>query len=173
MFCNIAFGWCFLRAIALWIIFAGKSADMIKRIGKFLERLPAWLFSALVVAAILWLTLAREPLPETSLPLFPGFDKVGHACMFGGLYFALSVDLRLHRASRGHKETRRGGALAALLLAGLCVAFGGAIELLQEAMGQGRSADWLDFAADAAGVLLSVGVTPWVLRLAGLGGQPR
>ncbi|MDE6126503.1 MAG: hypothetical protein K2G30_06060 [Muribaculaceae bacterium] len=139
---------------------------------KVYSRVPAWLFSALVVAAILWLTLAREPLPETSLPLIPGFDKIGHVCMFGGLYFALAFDWRLHRRMRGKEKSRRGLALGAVLLAGLCVAFGGLIELLQEWMGQGRGADWLDFAADAAGVLFSVVVTPWVLRRIGLGARP-
>lgn len=132
------------------------------------NRLPEWIFSGLVVAAILWLTLAREPLPEDTLPAIPGFDKVGHACMFGGLYFALAFDWRLYHRKRGNKKSRRSLALWTLLLAGSCIVFGGVIELLQEQMGQGRSADWLDFAADAAGVLLSVAVTPWVLRRLGL-----
>ncbi len=140
---------------------------------KIYDRLPAWLFSALVVAAILWLTLAREPLPRNSLPLIPGFDKRGHACMFGGLYFALAFDSRLHYRKRGKKNPRRGAARRALLLAGICIAFGGLIELLQEWTGQGRSADWLDFAADAAGVLLSAAVTPWVLRRLGPGAPTR
>ncbi len=133
------------------------------------DRFPAWLFSGLVVAAILWLTLAREPLPRSSFPLIPGFDKIGHACMFGGLYFAAAFDWRLSHRKMGKRESRRGHAERAVLLAGLCVAFGGGIELLQEWMGQGRSADWLDFVADAAGVALSVAVTPWVLRRIGLG----
>lgn len=137
------------------------------------DRVPAWVFSALVVAAILWLTLAREPLPRNSLPLIPGFDKLGHACMFGGLYFAAAFDWRLHLLRRGKGKSRRGRAFGAVLLAGSCIAFGGLIELLQEWMGQGRSADWLDFAADAAGVLLSTAVTPWVLRRSGLDGLPR
>lgn len=141
--------------------------------GKFANKIPAWLFSAFVVVAILWLTLAREPLPETSLPRIPGFDKIGHACMFGGLYFDMAFDWRLHHLRLGNRKSRRGHALRAVVLAGLCVAFGGAVELLQGWMGQGRSADWLDFAADAAGVLLSVAVTPWVLRRIGLGARPR
>lgn len=135
--------------------------------------LPAWLFSVLVVAAILWLTLAREPLPETSLPMIPGFDKIGHACMFGGLYFSLSFDSRLSLLRRGKKSSRRGSARRALLLAGVCIVFGGLVELLQEWTGQGRSADWLDFAADAAGVLLSAAVTPSLLRRLGPGAPTR
>ncbi len=136
---------------------------------KFYKYIPAWLFSAAVIVAILWLTLARDPLPSGAFPAFEGIDKLGHACMFGGLYFALAFDLSLARFRRGGKEKSRLGIATCVLMAGFCVVFGGAVELLQEAMREGRSAEALDFLADVAGVMVSVAVTPWVLRRIGFG----
>lgn len=107
---------------------------------------PRWAFTALVVAAILWLTLAPQPLPEEDLPTFPGMDKVAHACMFGGLLIALLWDWTV---VRGNRIGKKRPLLAALAVA----AFGGAIELVQEAMGMGRGADILDFLADCGGIV--------------------
>lgn len=137
---------------------------------KFYNYIPTWLFSTLVVVAIIWLTLARDPLPSGAFPTFEGFDKVGHACMFGGLYFALAFDLSLKRYRDGCKEESRIGIAACALMAGFCVVFGGVVELLQDVMKEGRSSELLDLVADVAGVLVSVSVTPWVLRRIGFAG---
>ena len=45
-----------------------------------------------------------------------------------------------------------------------CVAFGGAVELIQGAMAMGRGCDLWDFVADTVGVALSVALTPPVLK---------
>lgn len=114
-------------------------------------KIPAYLPSALVVAAILYLTLVPSPLPDTGLPLFPGADKLVHAAMFGALAYALLGDTARWR----HSAPAAVG--AALICVGSAL-FGGVVELLQMAMDMGRGAEWLDFAADIAGAAIA-----WVL----------
>ncbi len=48
--------------------------------------------TAVVVLAILWLTLAPKPLPDSDVHWFEGADKVVHGCMFGGLFFVMGLD---------------------------------------------------------------------------------
>lgn len=141
-------------------------ANPLPFIARILLLLPAWMFSILVIAAILWLTLAPDPLPDNDLPLFPGFDKVGHACMFGGLYFAAAFDWSTrHRKSHTYPDTGFNlPAKHAIAIALAAIAFGGAIELIQGAMGMGRGCDIFDFLADTAGVAVSALITPCILR---------
>lgn len=127
---------------------------------KYLWKIPVGVMTAVTVCAILWLTLAPKPLPDSDVRLFEGADKLVHACMFGGLYFVLSLDRRLFH---GRGAMPRGKFVPALL-ALVCIVFGGAIELIQGAMEMGRGCDVWDFVADTAGVLLAVAVTPAVLR---------
>lgn len=135
----------------------------LKPIARLLLKLPAWAFTTLVTAAILWLTLAPDPLPDNELPLFPGLDKVAHACMFGGLYFAASFDW-MSRRRGGTPPFALPSTRACAAIAAATAAFGGAIELLQGAMDMGRGCDPYDFAADIAGVAAAVLLTPAVLR---------
>jgi hypothetical protein len=151
---------------------------------KFLLKIYPGLFTALVVLAILWLTLAPHPLPSDDIPMFEGADKVVHALMFGGLVFALTFDRRLfaHRRqlaafrtadnqatpSSLHAEATRGGSQSAMAgwMVLLCFAvasslFGGVIELLQDAMGLGRGGDVWDFCADTVGALFFAAISPW------------
>ena len=134
----------------------------------FLSSLPPGLLSGLTLAAILWLALAQDPLHGTGVRLFPGADKVAHACMFGGLFFMICLDRRLCCAKRqaAHRERmcRLAKGRIICLTALACVALGGAVELAQGAMDMGRGADWLDFLADAAGVGVAAVLTPCVLR---------
>lgn len=120
----------------------------------FLQKIPAYAFTILVVAAILYLTLVPRPLPDTDLSLIPHMDKIVHGCMFGGLVFVLALDCR---------RSRRHIRLTATVMTLLCVisvAFGGLIELLQEWMGLGRGCDIYDFLADTAGAVTSAIVSP-------------
>lgn len=135
-------------------------------IARVLLLLPPWMFSILVIAAILWLTLAPDPLPDNDLPLFPGFDKVGHACMFGGLYFAAAFDWSTrHRKSHICPDTSfKLPAKYAIAILVATIAFGGAIELIQGAMGMGRGCDIFDFLADIAGVAVAALITPCILQ---------
>ncbi len=136
---------------------------------RHLTSIPTGLFTFLTGAASLWLTLAPHPLPGSGLHLFPGADKVVHACMFGGLFFAACFDRKLwrtkKRAMHQHLTHRPEKRYIILSIALNCVAFGGGIELVQGAMDLGRGADWLDFLADAAGVAVAMALTPRVLGL--------
>lgn len=126
-------------------------------------KLKPFILSTLCIAAILWLTLAPHPLPDDDIPAFPGADKLAHACMFGGLYFLLYIDLELLQR---HKKLPSGHPRRWDFAAGVfAVALGGAIELLQEAMGLGRGCEPLDFAADTAGVVVSAFLSPVVAPL--------
>ncbi len=106
--------------------------------------MPPYTATAIIAAAILWLTLAPEPIGDSDLQLFPHQDKAVHAVMFMSLTLAVIID----RCRRGLKSRR--GHLA--VAAGASIALGGLTEVLQQCMHLGRSGDWLDFTADIAGV---------------------
>ena len=134
------------------------------RLGAAITRLPAGTLTILTILAILWLTLAPDPLPSTGMKLFPGADKVVHACMFGGLFFMVYLDrdgtYRKRRIRWNPAQRMQFTIFAAMG----CALFGGAIELAQDA-------DWLDFVADGAGVALAAVLTPWIVRRLFTGGN--
>lgn len=120
---------------------------------RLLRYIPRWAATATATTAILYLTLVPSPLPpDMDLPIFPGADKIAHALMFVGLYWTLAFDLM-----RRHDPLRLRAVSRSTLLALIpCViTFGGLIELLQMAMGMGRSAELADFGADSLGVILA------------------
>lgn len=120
---------------------------IIDRIKQQLLRVPRWLLSTVCLTAVLYLTLAPQPLPDTDMSLWEHSDKIVHALMFGGLCFCLGLDIW---------RTRRGPLPYRLLLATGVGLFGGVIELLQDAMNMGRGGDWADFASDCVGSLLAI-----------------
>lgn len=134
------------------------------RVRRWLATVPAGVLTCLTVSAILWLTLAPHPLPDDDMPMIPGLDKLVHACMFGGLYFVMGLDVAIWRTA--HKKTvfpllkRK----TALILALAAAALGGGIEIAQGVMGLGRGCDIMDFVADVAGIALAVWLTPSVVR---------
>lgn len=109
---------------------------------------PAQLLPSLLTAlAILWLTLAPDPVPSATPKLFPGQDKVVHALMFFVWTLLICRDLRaVDRKPRPW--------IAAMAT----TAVGAIIEVLQWAMDLGRSAEWLDLAADALGAFAAAAV---------------
>lgn len=116
-------------------------------------RMPDYALTVLILGAILWLTLSPRPTGGMHLRLFAHQDKVAHALMFGALTWAWCRDrVRTHR--QPHPIA---AAVGATIL-------GAAIELAQEAMHLGRSAEWGDLAADASGALLGIAVW-WLLTL--------
>lgn len=126
------------------------------RIIRLVRHIPAGVSTAIVIVAILWLTLAPHPLPENDVPLFPHADKLVHAVMFGGFAWVAGIDSLAHRRKTGlcrHESVR-----TMIICAVIAIIFGGLIEFVQDAMGMGRSADWIDWLADAAGALLAVPV---------------
>lgn len=112
----------------------------------FLLKIPRWWSSALVICAVLYLTLFPKPLPDNDIQFWEHTDKLVHGLMMAATYWALAFDI-----GRGSRLSTR----SRLWLLGGVIAFGGAIELAQGAMGLGRGASWGDFAADAAGTLIA------------------
>jgi len=90
---------------------------------------------------LLAVILALSLMPAADAPTVFASDKLNHGLAF----FTLSLMARLLWA-RAH---------AAILFV-LLMAFGGGIELLQSALGSGRDADWMDFAADIAAIVLGL-----------------
>jgi VanZ family protein len=84
------------------------------------------------------------PAPNLHDLPFPGFDKIVHVCLFGGL--------------GGLGVWSVSGQVAAVAIGGMV--FGLATELTQRLVPT-RQFDLLDLAADAAGVLLGIGV--WLI----------
>lgn len=127
-----------------------------KAIKHHLNRLPAWILTILTVAAILWLTLAPDPLPhEEPILLFPSADKVVHGLMFGFLTFVALVDW-----ARG-RDFRRVRWPVCLATAFLSTMFGIAIEFAQRGMGLGRGFEVLDMLADGIGAFATASV--WII----------
>lgn len=110
-----------------------------------------WISTALVVLAILYLTLVPRPLPDNNIDI-PGLDKAVHAVMFGGLAFVACIDM----AMRGRGRYAFLPSCRAWGVAIAVAAFGGAVEIAQQSMGAGRSGDVWDFAADCAGVAIGI-----------------
>ena len=134
---------------------------------RIVETVRRWWPSGLVLCAVLWLTLAPDPAPDVSVPMWLGkyADKVVHAVMMGGLTGAIIFDyMRKRDEGRGREMSRGAGALVAV---GMLV-FSALDEWAQGAMHLGRTADPLDWVADATGIVLAVvlapGVCGWVIR---------
>lgn len=111
----------------------------------YLTRYPV---SIVVVAVVIYLSFFRTP--STDLGSVPGFDKVVHMCMYFGLSGVLWLEFRrAHRRSSAPRWHAWVGAFVCPLL------FSGTVELLQAWCTDYRSGDWLDFAANACGVVLA------------------
>lgn len=109
-----------------------------------MKKLKAYIPTVLAAALILYLSLLREP--RFSMPLngiVPHADKLMHALM----YLILGAIV-------AHDTYRLTGATSLRLFI-VCllsiIAFGGAIELLQEYCFPPRQGEWLDLLADAVG----------------------
>lgn len=118
------------------------------KIYRFLIKLPPYLLSIIIFLVINYLTLVKNPLGGWGSGWFTGADKIVHAVMFAALAGALYLDIV--RRKNVYVE----GAKVALICAVLATIVGGEIEIMQGAGSAGRSAEWLDFAADAVGALV-------------------
>lgn len=122
--------------------------------------LSTWWPTALTLGAVLWLTLAPDPVPDTGVELFPHADKVVHAIMMGGLASMLFFDYRRSPVRGRHILTRK-----RVIVMASCVAMFAAIdEWAQGAMGLGRSSDILDLLADWTGIILASVCVPPILN---------
>lgn len=126
-----------------------------KWLQKALGVLPRGANTLLVLVAVLYLTLFRDPVPESmKMPLFGGADKIAHALMFMALAFMALTDAGVGRRMR----------IRRISVAALCSAFGGLTEWLQHVMSFGRTAEWADFASDTAGSIAGVALAAIYLR---------
>ena len=113
-----------------------------------LTRFPAWTFTFLTLAAILWLTLAPKPLGEEPPPLFEGADKIVHGIMFGGLTSMMLLDWQ-----RKHGWTPTGW-VRAMICSSLSSIVGIIIEMAQSSMGLGREFELGDIVSDTVGAFI-------------------
>lgn len=115
-----------------------------------------WWPSALTALVILYATLWPDPVGDTELMIFPGFDKLIHAIMMGGLTGAIYFD------------RRRSGRLLTLhykILVALCVAvFAIADEYLQALTNLGRAFEVWDILANLGGILIAYFTAPPVVN---------
>ncbi|MCM1066667.1 MAG: VanZ family protein [Muribaculaceae bacterium] len=123
---------------------------------KALKFISRWWPTMIVVAVIIYATLSAKPVGDMELSLIPHLDKLIHAIMFGGLFSAICFD-----------RCRAGLSLSTsvLLLTALASAVAGGLdELAQSAMHNGRQGDFIDLAADCAGIAVAFFTAPPVIR---------
>lgn len=108
--------------------------------------------SALFILFI-WI-ISLMPIPETPLDEVRFVDKWTHIV----LYLLLALIIGAEYTRRHGKSNRKGLFPAACVLP---IAMGGLVEIVQmTCTGGRRSGDWIDFAADGAGVL-----TAWIIGM--------
>lgn len=127
-------------------------ATAIERFHAVMKNVPHWIFSVLCLIIILWLTLAPHPFGEEELPLFPGADKIAHGLMFFGLTLCMLFDYMRHS---GWKHV---SLLVIAIASMLGMGLGIGIEFFQRAMGEGRSYEIMDMAADSIGAIVAGGL---------------
>lgn len=102
-----------------------------------------------IVAAILWLTLAPHPVGDEPIFLFPGADKIVHGLMFLTLAATyLAEEYILGRLT----FVKTGVATLATAL------FGATTEVLQDRMQIGRAFEWPDILADSMGAVAAAAI---------------
>ncbi|NDV46758.1 hypothetical protein D0T49_06830 [Paludibacter sp. 221] len=116
--------------------------------------------SIIVFIGILYLSFA-PPSAFKSVPTFSNADKVIHFLMYLGLTAVLIYDSR--------KRNKTGKYSYSILFFIACIVFpivlGGIIEILQGAYFKPRSASWVDWFADIAGVVAGWGAAHLFFKL--------
>ena len=117
--------------------------------------------TVMVLAAILYLSLAPTPVPDTGGFFdFPGSDKIVHGIMYMGLTFIFCFDYYRHTPVKYEKYDSR--TMLVVFIAAIII--GGVIEVLQQAMHMGRSGDIYDFISDAIGAAIGIGLGVWIIK---------
>lgn len=132
-----------------------EMSSAIERLRRVCRYIPVWIPSVIVLAAVLWLTLAPHPVGEMDVPLFEGADKVVHAAMFMALCFVILFDLM---RARGWTQVSLPVISAVVFGVGL---FGVITEVLQDVMGMDRAMETLDMGADFIGAVF--GGVIWII----------
>jgi len=116
-----------------------------------------YLFSIIFIAGVVYLSLSNPP--ALKIPLFRGWDKVVHFCMYSGMSGVIWIEfLCKHRKMK----TRIRYAVIGVIL--IPVLFGGMMELCQQYLSRYRSGDWMDFLANTVGVILASLIAWFILR---------
>lgn len=120
----------------------------------YLKKYP---FSLTIIVIVIYLSFFKPP--TVDLGQIPGFDKLAHFCMYGGLSGILWVEFLLNH--RRYDDVL----WHAWIGAALCpVAMSGVIELLQEYCTSYRGGDWFDFLANSCGVVVATGIAYFIIR---------
>lgn len=123
-------------------------------IKNIVKRILNYIPTILAASLIMYLSLLREPhfqLPEIRIA---HLDKWIHGLMYMVLGVVFTLDLKRDGVRLPT------AALPALVLPSL---YGGLIEILQEYCFAPRTGEWLDWAADIAGVMAGAGATLYIL----------
>ncbi len=116
-------------------------------------------FSIVIIAAVIYLSFFKPPEIDNECVLFPGFDKVVHFCMYGGMSGMLWLEFLLnHRRYKTVLLHAWIGAVACPIL------MSGLIEILQSCCTSYRGGEWLDFVANTCGVGAATAFAWFVLR---------
>lgn len=110
-------------------------------------KIPTGLLTGVTLALILWLTLAPHPTGDLDLPLFPGADKVVHVIMFGFITFTALLE------TMKYEKWEMLSLVTVGVISIACALLGIGIEVIQRAMGLGRSFEILDILADTGGAI--------------------
>jgi VanZ like family len=113
---------------------------------KFSKFLPgiAWFLFGLVL-----ICLPGKDVPKTSLLEIPGFDKLVHATLFGGIVFFFCMPFKKAAADRQDKIN-----LFIKITLATCV-WGITTEFIQKYFIPGRQFDLQDWAADSLGAIIA------------------
>lgn len=126
----------------------------------YLKKYP---LSLLIILAVVYLSFFKPP--STELSRIPNIDKIVHVCMYLGMSGMLWLEFwHAHiRRQAPHWHGWIGACVCPIL-------FSGVVELLQAYCTTWRGGDWMDFAANTAGVVLATlvyhALRPWLDRIA-------
>lgn len=124
---------------------------------EFINKIPAYLPSVLVLLLLFYFTLVPQPLPPIEMPML-NFDKVVHVVMMWGVSSTIMFDYK-------RREQQRVLSLSVKLCILLgAVALGSLIELAQGTELINRGCDMWDGVANVVGCLLAFFTTPIILR---------
>lgn len=125
---------------------------MVLNIAKFLK---CWWPTVIVMAVVCYAIFFPDPVGDSMDISIPHLDKLIHAIMMGGIVAAVAFDLQRADMSRNCLTFRT---MAIITLS--VMAFGVLSEILQSAMGLGRTGDIFDIAADWGGALIAAFTAP-------------
>ena len=116
-----------------------------------LQIIKKYPFSLVCLSLVWYLSIWFLPPDYIELPSINFLDKWTHFVMYGGTCSVIWIEyLRSHNSLNWHKLLIFAWLLPALM--------GGLIEIVQENCTTNRSGEWLDFAADAVGCTLGIGI---------------